>query len=146
MSTPGTGNPPPPPPPPAPPLDARGLPVGYPFKADWEVTPREAAAALNGAGTNGAPMLLDCRRPDEHAFCNVAAGVLVPMDQTVARADEIEEGAGGKGGAIIVMCHHGRRSMQVTATLRGLGFTNVKSMAAGIDGWSLSVDPSIRRY
>jgi rhodanese-related sulfurtransferase len=124
-------------------LDARGLPVGYPLKAEWEVTPREAAIALKSAG---GPLLVDCRRADEHAFCHVAGGVLVPMDQTVARADEIEEAAGGKGGAIIVMCHHGRRSIQVTATLRGLGFTKVKSMAAGIDGWSLSVDPEIKRY
>ncbi|MBL8756828.1 MAG: hypothetical protein JNK35_00185 [Phycisphaerae bacterium] len=138
MNAPGSA-----PPPPPPPLDDRGLPLGYPFKPDWEVTPRQAREAL---AQPNPPLLLDCRRPDEHEFCNVAAGLLIPMDQTVARADEIEDAAGGKNSPIIVMCHHGRRSMNVTSTLRGLGFSNVKSMAGGIDAWSLSVDPSIRRY
>jgi rhodanese-related sulfurtransferase len=68
------------------------------------------------------------------------------MEQTTARADEIEEAAGGKDKEIIVQCHHGRRSMQVAATLRGLGFTNVKSMAGGIDLWSIDIDPQVPRY
>lgn len=135
----------PPPPPPPPPLDARGLPVGYPLKPDWEVTPREARDRLTGkAGAK--PLLLDCRRADEYAFNRIEGSLLVPMDQTVARADEIDEAAGGKDQEIIVQCHHGRRSMQVTATLRGLGFSNVKSMAGGIDLWSIDIDPKVARY
>src|SRR5205823_6209638 len=32
---------------PVPGLDARGLPPGYPFKPDWEVTPREVKSMLD---------------------------------------------------------------------------------------------------
>lgn len=125
-------------------MDARGLPAGYPFKPDWEVTPRETRERINAPGTR--PLLLDCRRVEEHAACRIDGCELFPMDQIVARADEVEEAAGGKSGEIIVYCHHGRRSLQVTTTLRGLGFTNVKSMAGGIDLWSLTIDPKVPRY
>lgn len=131
---------------PKPELDARGLPAGYPFRAEWETTPREAAAALRAGEGGEAPLLLDCRRSDEHAFCRIEGAMLVPMDQTVSRADEIEEAAGGKDRPIIVHCHHGRRSLQVAATLRGLGFTSVRSMAGGIDLWSIDIDPKVARY
>ena len=68
------------------------------------------------------------------------------MDQTTARADEIEEAAGGRDKEVIVYCHTGRRSLNVAATLRGLGFTNVKSMAGGIELWSVDIDPKVPRY
>ncbi len=131
--------------PPTPPLDSHGLPPGYPFRAEWEVAPRDAAKLLGGPEA-ARPLLLDCRRDDEFAFCRVEGATHVPMDQTVARADEIEDAAGGKDRPVIVYCHHGRRSLQVTATLRGLGFTDVRSIAGGIDLWSVAVDPGIKRY
>lgn len=68
------------------------------------------------------------------------------MNEIERRADELESDDGRKDAPIIVHCHHGVRSMRVTATLRGLGFTNVRSMAGGIDLWSLDVDPRIPRY
>jgi rhodanese-related sulfurtransferase len=136
---------PPHPPHSVPQLDARGLPVGYPLKSDWEVTPRETRDKLAGkAGPR--PLLLDCRRADEFAFNRIQGATHVPMDQITARADEIEEAAGGKDKEIIVQCHSGRRSLQVAATLRGLGFTSVKSLAGGIDLWSVDIDPQVPRY
>ena len=51
-----------------------------------------------------------------------------------------------EGQAVIVYCHHGRRSLQTAATLRGMGYTNVLSMAGGIDLWSIDVDPGVARY
>jgi adenylyltransferase/sulfurtransferase len=47
---------------------------------------------------------------------------------------------------VIVYCHTGRRSMTVTTVLRAKGFTNVKSMAGGIERWSLEIDPNVPRY
>jgi rhodanese-related sulfurtransferase len=128
--------------PPDPSIDARGLPVGYAFKPDWEITPRDTLDALNA---NHA-FLLDCRKPDEFAAARIDGSTLFPMAEVPRRFDEIEDAAGGKDRPIIVHCHHGRRSLQVTATLRGLGFTNVLSMAGGIDLWSRTIDPAVPRY
>ena len=41
---------------------------------------------------------------------------------------------------IVVVCHHGVRSMNVTAWLRQQGFEKAQSMRGGIDAWSRRVD------
>lgn len=125
------------------PLDARGLPLGYPFKPEWEVTPRQTRAALDAASP---PILLDVRRPDEVERARITGAVHIPMDQIERRADELEDEAGARTRPIIVHCHHGVRSMRVTATLRALGFSDVRSMAGGIDLWSATVDAGVPRY
>lgn len=126
-------------------LDERGLPRGSRFDPAWEVTPRQTREAL-AAQEPGRPLLLDCRRQDEWNLCRIEGATLVPMDQIRSRLDEVEDAAGGKDRPIIVYCHHGRRSLTVTAQLREAGFTDVKSMAGGIDLWSMDIDPSVPRY
>ncbi len=130
---------------PTPPLNADGLPQGTRFDPEWEVTPRQVRAAM-GAPDGERPLLLDCRRADEWQVARIEGAVLFPMDQIGGRLEEIEEAAGGRDAPIIVYCHHGRRSLRVTAGLREVGFTNVKSMAGGIDVWSMDVDPGVARY
>jgi rhodanese-related sulfurtransferase len=47
---------------------------------------------------------------------------------------------------IVVVCHHGVRSMNVTAWLRQQGFERVQSLRGGIDRWAREVDPSVPLY
>jgi len=47
---------------------------------------------------------------------------------------------------LIIVCHHGVRSMNVTAWLRRQGFDKAQSLRAGIDAWSCAVDPAVGRY
>lgn len=132
-------------PPPRPPLDSDGLPVGSTLRPGWEVSPRQVRGAMTGPEAER-PMLLDCRRQEEWDFCRVEGAVLVPMNQIEARLDELIDHPLGKDRPIVVMCHHGVRSMRVTATLRGHGFGNVRSMAGGIDLWAMDIDPTVPRY
>jgi rhodanese-related sulfurtransferase len=132
-------------PPPPPPLDDRGLPRGSRLDPGMEVTPRQTREAL-ARTDDDRPFLLDCRRTDEWALCRIEGAVLVPMDQVARRLDEIEDAAGSKDRPIIVYCHHGRRSLTVTSQLRAVGFTDVKSMAGGIDLWSMDIDAAVPRY
>lgn len=129
--------------PPAPPLDARGLPVGYAFKPEWEVTPRDVERMRREGKTF---TLLDCRRPEEWQAVRLEGATWIPMSEIEKRAEELEDDEGGRGGPVVVYCHHGVRSLRVTAHLRGLGFRDVNSMAGGIDLWAMDVDPGIRRY
>ena len=130
------------------PLDERGLPIGYPFRPEWEVTPRAVRELLvtKELGPDAHGMLLDCRREDEWQRSRIEGSVLIPMQEIERRLDEIEDDDGRRDRPIVVLCHHGMRSMRVTGTLRALGFANVRSMAGGIDLWSVDIDPSVPRY
>lgn len=129
-------------------LDDRGLPVGYPFREEWEMTPRDVKALLEDPSSGA--VLLDCRRPDELRIASIKGAVHIPMDQIERRADELEDDEGGAGGGrtrpIAVICHTGRRSLRVATTLRALGYTGAYSVAGGIDLWSVDIDPSVPRY
>jgi monothiol glutaredoxin len=47
---------------------------------------------------------------------------------------------------LVFHCHHGERSRAAAHHFVQQGFTNVYNVTDGIDGWSLNVDPSVRRY
>lgn len=107
---------------------------------DWEVTPQDVKARFD-AGEDLA--LIDCRTPEEHATARVDAARLVPMQDVPARLSELEEHLDEP---VVVMCHHGQRSLQVAAFLKEQGFTDVKSLAGGIDRWAREIDPAVPRY
>lgn len=117
-----------------------GLPPRYPFREDWEVTPRALATELAG---EAGPLLIDCRTAQEHATARIDGAILVPMNDIPSRQDALGEDLDRR---IVVHCHHGQRSLRVVAYLRQQGFSNVWSLAGGIDAWSQSVDLSIPRY
>ncbi len=47
---------------------------------------------------------------------------------------------------IVFVCHHGVRSLDAAAFFAGHGFTEAKSLAGGIDAWSVRIDPALPRY
>lgn len=121
-------------------LDARGLPEGYPFNAEWEVTPREVRDRLN---TPEAPLVLDVRTAQERAIACVAGSVHVPLAELESRIEELRA---HEDREICTLCHHGMRSLRAAAALRRAGFERVRSVAGGIHLWSVDVDPSIPIY
>ncbi|MDA0833062.1 MAG: rhodanese-like domain-containing protein [Planctomycetota bacterium] len=88
-------------------------------------------------------LFVDCREADEYATAHIEGTVLIPMSEIDTRVGELET---QKNDEIIVHCHHGGRSLRVAHWLAEKGFTNVKSMAGGIDQWASEIDPSIQRY
>jgi len=98
-------------------------------------------AALRASGR--LPLLLDCREPDEHAIARIEGAVLIPMQTIPERLPDLEP---QRAGRIVVHCHHGVRSLRVVRFLRDRGFAGARSMAGGIDAWSLEIDPATPRY
>jgi len=107
------------------------------MEKDLEIAPPAVKQLLEG----GTIKLLDVRTPEEYAIANVPGSLLV--DQALAQ--EIMQ-TWPKETPIVTMCHHGMRSLDAAAYLRGHGFTNAKSMTGGIDAWALQIDPSTPRY
>ena len=87
--------------------------------------------------------LLDCREPAEHELANLPEAHLLPMSELSLRIEELQP---HREREIIVLCHLGMRSRDVTHWLREQGFKKVKSMTGGIDQWSQQIDPSVPRY
>src|SRR5262245_25220331 len=107
------------------------------MEKDLEITTSETAELLK----QGKIKLLDVRTPEEYAIASIPGSLLV--DQSLAQ--EIMQ-SWEKDSALVMMCHHGMRSLDAAAYLRGHGFTNTRSMSGGIDAWSLQIDSSIPRY
>lgn len=106
----------------------------------WEIDP---AALSRSLATDTPPLLLDCREPSEVATASVEGALNVPMGEISSRLPELEAHTDRD---IVVMCHHGVRSLQVVAFLREAGFEDPRSLAGGIDRWSLEIDSSVPRY
>ena len=107
------------------------------MERDLEITPRETAELLKA----GKIKLLDVRTPDEYAIARIEGSLLA--DQSVAQ--EIMQ-TWPKDTAIVTICHHGVRSLDAAAYLRGHGFANTRSMMGGIDAWATQIDSAIARY
>jgi rhodanese-related sulfurtransferase len=107
------------------------------LEKDLEINVRETAELLKA----GKIKLLDVRTPEEYAIARVEGSVLV--DQNLAQ--EIMQ-TWPKETAIVTICHHGVRSLDAAAYLRGHGFVNTRSMSGGIDRWSMEIDSAIPQY
>lgn len=88
-------------------------------------------------------LLLDCRERDEHDFVRIDGAVLIPMSELMARQAELHP---YREKHIVVHCHFGGRSMQVTEWLRNEGYARVQNMSGGIDAWAVEIDRSLPRY
>ncbi|MGA9471988.1 MAG: rhodanese-like domain-containing protein [Terriglobales bacterium] len=87
-------------------------------------------------------LLLDVREPWEFETARIEGAKNIPMGDMPARAHaELDPEA-----HIVVVCHHGVRSLTVTNWLRQQGFEKVQSMRGGIDGWARTVDPKVPLY
>ena len=105
-----------------------------------EISPSEVKVLLDEQADF---FLLDCREVEEHATASIAGATLLPMSEIQERVSELEP---QRERHIVVHCHLGGRSMQVTQWLRQQGFDRVQSMAGGIAAWSEEIDPSVPTY
>jgi rhodanese-related sulfurtransferase len=106
---------------------------------DYEITAEEVKRKLD-AGEQFT--LLDVREPWEFETAKISGAKLMPMGEVPSRAHQELD----PDGHIIVFCHHGVRSMNVTVWLRQQGFERAQSMRGGIDTWSRRVDEKVPVY
>ena len=88
-------------------------------------------------------LLLDCRQPEEHRLVRIEGAQLLPMSEAPARLADL---APHRDRRVVVYCHHGSRSLQLTQWLREQGFSKTQNMMGGIDAWALLIDTSLARY
>ena len=93
---------------------------------DYEITAEEVKAKLDAGD---AFTLLDVREAWEFEVARMDRAKLMPMGDVPSRAHQELD----PEDHIVVVCHHGVRSMNVTAWLRQQGFEKAQSMRGGID-------------
>ena len=107
------------------------------------LNPEITVADFAALRTSGIPLtLLDVREPWETATAALPGSLDIPMGDLPARAHtDLDPDA-----AIVVVCHHGMRSLSVTMWLRREGFEQAQSLAGGIDQYAREIDPKIPLY
>jgi len=105
---------------------------------DLEILPREVKQRLDRGEK---VLLVDVREPHEFALCQIDGAVLIPMGTIPASLQKLDTDED-----VICFCHHGMRSMDVANWLRAQGVKSARSMAGGIDRWSVEIDPKVPRY
>jgi rhodanese-related sulfurtransferase len=75
-------------------------------------------------------IFLDVREQEEWDEFHAPQAILIPLGELAARANELP-----KDKEIVVVCRSGNRSQVGRDTLKAAGFTNVTSMAGGMNEW-----------
>lgn len=105
-----------------------------------QILPRQLADWLADT-TRPQPLLLDVREGWEYELCHLADSQHMPMHLVPVRCDELPADR-----EIVVICHHGARSMQVAMFLEHKGFAAIHNLMGGVDAWANQVDSNLRRY
>ncbi len=111
-----------------------------------EITPRELARRMQA---EPGLILLDVREPYEVVRAKLADPrvVYAPLSELARKQMEALPAAiQDRAAPLVIFCHVGQRSAQVTLWLLDLGWRNVVSLAGGIDAYARMVDPTIRTY
>ena len=105
------------------------------------VEPEDLQALLNTLG-RAEIKLLDIRTREEFEAVHIDGSVHF----TQPLMNEILMKWPREAGALVLIDHEGRRSLDATAYFYGQGFTNARALAGGIDAWSERIDPDLPRY
>lgn len=116
-------------------------PPRWHFQDGLEISVPETAQML--AAHKDDFVLIDIREPDELTLCSIDGAVHIPMGDLPTRINEIDA---DEDTTIALICHTGRRSLKATIFLQQQGLSGTRSVAGGIDWWSLRIDPTVPRY
>jgi len=86
-------------------------------------------------------LLVDVREQWEYDLCKIPGAKLIPLGTLPANLNTLLD-----MDEVICYCHHGMRSLDAAVWLRQQGVESAKSMAGGIERWSVEVDPQVPRY
>jgi len=87
------------------------------------------------------PLLLDVREVWEFEHCSIAGSLLIPMGQIHQQLEVLDPDQ-----EIVLICHHGVRSMHVAYFLERAGFAQLVNLEGGVDAWAREIDLTMELY
>lgn len=97
-------------------------------------------------------ILLDIREDNERLYANLDQITdkvkYLPLSRfnPTAVPQFLSEALNSPEQDLIIMCHHGIRSAQLSFWLLDQGYTNVLNLDGGIDAYAIEVDQAVGRY
>ena len=102
------------------------------------LTPAEAKSILDQQAD---VRLIDVREQWEYNTAKIENSELMPLSEFNDHFSKLNPDDN-----LIIVCHHGNRSMTVSSYLVQNGFKNVSNLEGGIDAWAQEIDPEIPLY
>jgi sulfur-carrier protein adenylyltransferase/sulfurtransferase len=93
-----------------------------------EVSANDVLATL---GKPGAPVLLDCREPNETNLGRIPGAIVIPRGTMESKIEPLIP----RDANLVVYCAGGNRSALAVDTLQQMGYSNAASMAGGWGAW-----------
>lgn len=103
---------------------------------DWH-TVKDVAAQKEIA--TGAPLVIDVREPAEFATEHIPRAKNIAIRSLLKNTDLLPA---DKAAPILVYCKTGHRGAVALAALRIVGYSNVRSIYGGLDGWKAAGFPT----
>ena len=85
--------------------------------------------------------ILDVREEWERDICSLDTIIAIPLNELPQSFEKLP-----KDRALVVLCHHGMRSLRAAGWLRANGFDNAVNLAGGIDAWAKQIDRQMKVY
>jgi rhodanese-related sulfurtransferase len=105
---------------------------------DMQISAKEVNERL---GRGDKLLLVDVREQWEYDLSKIPGAKLIPLGALPANLNTLRA-----ADEVICYCHHGMRSLDAAVWLRQQGVESAKSMAGGLERWSVEVDPQVPRY
>jgi molybdopterin/thiamine biosynthesis adenylyltransferase/rhodanese-related sulfurtransferase len=113
-----------------------GRPIDLPPGVEVSVLALEAELA-----SPDAPQVVDVREGWEWEIARIEGSVLIPLAELGDRVRELDQAR-----PVVTVCHHGIRSLTARELLIAAGYSDVRSLAGGLDAWAVQIDPGMSRY
>lgn len=105
--------------------------IGFPPNtAETSVLPLEVSVEEAYQMRENGAYVLDVRELSEWEEGHIPDATLIPLGQLESRMNEIP-----KDQEVVIVCRSGNRSAQAREILLNAGFTNITSMAGGMNQW-----------
>lgn len=85
--------------------------------------------------------LLDVREAHELQISSLPGIVHIPLGEIEARFEEIP-----RDEDVVIICRTGGRSGRTAEFLLGQGYSRIRNLTSGMNGWAETVDPSMETY
>ncbi len=112
--------------------------TGAPLSANEMISAEELAQRI---ALPNPPLLLDVRSEVEMQISALPGAKVIPVEHLSERLGELDPNL-----EVVVFCRTGTRSLRALRQLKENGFTRVKQLTGGINGWARSVDPGMFQY